>query len=260
MSRLALTPVPLVARPSRLEIRTLARDACIYGFPLVDQYRILHAFFVDRTHPEYKGPWNRVSNTGRVCTPDDRTIQTPNADTPYSYLGADLRAEPLIITLPAIDADRYFSAQFIDLHTFTFGYAGSRTTGNGGGHLLLAGPSWRGRPPSGVMSVLRCETELALVLFRTELFGPGDLEHVLRIQAGYGVAALSSVVGTTASQAAPPVEFVEPIDAASDRTSLEFFTVLDFVLRFCPTHPSEKEWRARLGRLGVGTGPLFDPE
>jgi hypothetical protein len=243
-----------------MEVRTIARDACIYGFPLVDHYRILHAFFVDRTHPEHKGPWNQVSNVDRVSTPDDRAVQTPNADTPYSYLGADLRAEPLVLTVPAIDGDRYFSAQVIDLHTFTCGYAGTRTTGNDGGRVLLAGPSWRGKAPSGITAVIRCETELVFVLYRTQLFGSGDLDNVRRIQAGYHVGTLSALLGRGAPPAAPAIEFIDPIDPAVDRTSLEFFAVLDFVLRLCPTHPSEKEWRARLGRIGIGTGLLFDAQ
>src|SRR5215510_5018711 len=37
-----------------------------------------------------------ISNTARVYTADDKTIQTPNSDTPYSFVGADLRAEPLV--------------------------------------------------------------------------------------------------------------------------------------------------------------------
>jgi hypothetical protein len=37
---------------------------------------------------------------------------TPN--TPYSFVGADLRAEPLVLTLPPIEAGRYYSIQFID--------------------------------------------------------------------------------------------------------------------------------------------------
>src|SRR5271163_3597541 len=95
------------------EARTIAKDAYIYGFPLVDSYRIQHSYFVDRGSAEFKAPWNTLSNTARVFTPDDKEIQTPNSDTPYSVLGADLRAEPLVITVPAIDRKRYYSLQFV---------------------------------------------------------------------------------------------------------------------------------------------------
>jgi hypothetical protein len=84
-----------------------------------------------------------VHNTPRVYTPADTAIQTPNSDTPYSWLGLDLRAEPIVITVPVIDKDRYFSVQLIDAYTFNFAYIGSRATGNDGGSFLIAGPSWK---------------------------------------------------------------------------------------------------------------------
>ena len=37
------------------EARAIAKEAYIYGFPMVDSYRIQHAYFVDSKNPEYKG-------------------------------------------------------------------------------------------------------------------------------------------------------------------------------------------------------------
>ena len=82
------------------EARAIAKEATIYGFPLVDNYRVNHAYFVDRADVEFKAPWNELHNTARVYTPEDKAIQTPNSDTPYSQLGMDLRAEPLVLTVP----------------------------------------------------------------------------------------------------------------------------------------------------------------
>ena len=113
---------------SPAEVRALAQEAYVYGFPLVDNYRILYSYFVDRTGPEYKAPWNRINSTARVYTPEDKAVQTPNSDTPYSQLGADLRAEPLVISVPNVEKSRYYCAQFIDLYTFNIAYAGTRAT------------------------------------------------------------------------------------------------------------------------------------
>src|SRR5438067_8061060 len=130
--------VPVRAQTSvtPTEARAIAKEAYIYGFPMVDSYRIQHAYFVDTKNPEYKAPWNHLVNTPRVYTPADTAIQTPNSDTPYSWLGLDLRAEPFVLTVPVIEKDRYFTIQFIDAYTFNFAYVGSRTAGNGGGSLL----------------------------------------------------------------------------------------------------------------------------
>src|SRR5205814_4984526 len=73
------------------EARAIARDAYVYGFPLVDSYRIQHSYFVDHQNPEFKAPWNQIRNIPRVYTPADTAIQTPNSDTPYSFVGMDLR-------------------------------------------------------------------------------------------------------------------------------------------------------------------------
>src|SRR5262249_15482562 len=161
---------------------------------------IQYAYFVDRGNREYKGNWNRIQNTARVYTPDDKAIQTPNSDTPYSTIGADLRAEPLILTFPAVEKGRYFCAQFIDAYTFNFAYVGSRATGNDGGSFLLAGPDWNGETPQGIRSVIRSETQFAFVLYRTQLFKAGDIGKVEKIQAGYAVQTLSQYLGKPAPE------------------------------------------------------------
>lgn len=243
---------------SASEARAIAREAYVYGFPLVDNYRILHAYFVNEQSPEYKAPWNEIRNIPRVFTPEDKAIQTPNSDTPYSFVGLDLRAEPMVLTLPPIEKDRYFSVQLIDLYTHNFDYLGSRTTGNGGGNFLLAGPGWKGSKPQGIAKVIRSETELAFAPYRTQLIHPGDLDNVRKIQAGYKVQPLSAFLGETTPEAAPSLEFIQPLTPDQQKRSLDFFDILNFVMQFCPPHPSEKQLLARFAQIGVGAGKTFD--
>jgi hypothetical protein len=240
------------------EARAIARDVYIYGFPLVDSYRIQYSYFVDRSGPEFKAPWNALSNTARVYTPDDKALQTPNSDTPYSFLGADLRAEPLVLTVPAIGRERYYSLQFIDMYTFNFAYVGSRATGTDAGSFLLAGPNWKGDTPPGIKAVIRSETEFAFVLYRTQLFSPADIDNVRKIQAGYTVASLSQFLGTPAPPAPPIVTFIKPLSAEDEKSSPAFFDILNFILQFCPVHPSETNIMARFAPLGLGADGMFD--
>ncbi len=240
------------------EARAIAQEAYIYGYPMVDSYRIQYAYFVDRNSPEFKAPWNVLKNIPRVYTPADTAVQTPNSDTPYSMLGADLRAEPLVLTVPAIDHDRYFSLQFVDLYTYNFAYIGSRTTGNGGGHFLLAGPHWHGETPAGIKEVIRTETDFALVIYRTQLFNPADLDKVKQIQAGYQVQPLSAFLGKRTQPTAPPLDFIQPLTPEQQRTAPEFFDILNFILQQCPTNPSEAALMARFRKLGIGHGEPFD--
>jgi hypothetical protein len=246
------------ATPTPAEVRAIAKEAYIYGFPMVDSYRIQHAYFVDRNSPEFKADWNTLRNIPRVYTPEDKAVQTPNSDTPYSMIGMDLRAEPMVLTVPPIEKERYFSIQLIDAYTHNFGYIGSRTTGNDGGSFLIAGPGWTGEVPKGVRQVIRTETELLNGAYRTQLLRPDDLEQVKKIQAGYRAQTLSQFLGTPAPRPAPAVDFLQPLTPETQKSSLEFFNVLNFVLGFCPTHPSETELMARFGRIGLGAGKRMD--
>ncbi|MDH5834412.1 DUF1254 domain-containing protein [Luteimonas kalidii] len=242
--------------PTPAELRAIVKEAYIYGFPMVDSYRIQYSYFVDRASPEYKGEWNEVHNVARVFTPQDKAIQTPNSDTPYSFLGADLRAEPLVISVPAIP-DRYYSLQFIDMYTHNFAYVGSRATGSAAGDYLLAGPSWQGTVPEGIKSVIRAETNLAFVLYRTQLFGTDDVENVEKIQANYKAQPLSRFTEAPPPQASAD-EFIQPLSAEAQKTSPEFFGILNWLLQFTPTHPSEKALMSRFAKAGIGAGKGFD--
>jgi hypothetical protein len=217
------------------EARTVAKEAYIYGFPLVDSYRIQYSYFVDHSNPEFKGAWNEVHNTARIYTPEDKAIQSPNSDTPYSFVGADLRAEPLVFTVPAVEKGRYYSLQFIDMYTFNFAYVSSRATGNEAGTYLLAGSNWKGDKPYGIKEVIRSETEFAFIIYRTQLFNSGDIDNVKKIQAGYKVEPLSKFLDKPAPSSPPVVDFIKPLSPEEERKSAEFFDILNFVLQFCPT-------------------------
>jgi hypothetical protein len=240
------------------EARAIAKEAYIYGFPMVDHYRIQYSYFQDKSDPNYKTPWNHLINIPRVYTPADTAIQTPNSDTPYSFIGMDLRAEPMVITVPKIEKKRYFSVQLIDAYTHNFAYIGSRTTGNDGGNYLIAGPNWKGKTPKGINKVIHSETEFVFGAFRTQLFKLADLDNVKKVQAGYKAQPLSAFLGQSAPKAAPAIDFIKPLTPETQRTSPEFYSVLDFVLQFCPTVPSERELMARFAKIGVGAGKTFD--
>jgi len=240
-------------------IKAIAKEAYIYGYPMVDGYRIQYGYFVDKTDPEYKGAWNTIINVPRVYTPADKAVQTPNSDTPYSFLGADLRAEPLVLTVPKISEGRYYSIQFIDAYTFNFAYAGSRTTGNEAGSIMLAGPNWKGEKPQGIKEVIRSETEINTLIYRTQLLNPADLDNVKKIQSQYKVQPLSQFLGQPAPTPAQAIDYIKPISQNEQKSSLEVFNILNFILQFCPTDPSEKELMEKFAKIGIGAGKTFDP-
>jgi hypothetical protein len=241
-------------------IRSIAKEAYIYGFPMVDSYRIQYGYYVDSTNSEFKAPWNHLKNIASVFTPADIAIQTPNSDTPYSFAGLDLRAEPIVLTLPAVDENRYYSIQFIDAYTFNFDYLGTRSSGSKAGKYLVVGPNWNGEVPEGINRVVKSETEFISLIYRTQLLNPDDIDNVKKIQAQYKVEPLSSFLNAEAPAAAPAIDFIKPLTPEAQKSSLDFFRIMNFVMQFCPTNPTETELIERFAKIGIGAGKEFDVE
>jgi len=107
------------------DTRATAEDGFIYGLPVVMIYNIMYDYAVDRNSGQFKAPFNQIKNETQVYTYKDTAIVTPNSDTPYSWLWMDLRAEPMVLSVPAVPKGRYFSVQLTDLNSFNFGYIGS---------------------------------------------------------------------------------------------------------------------------------------
>ncbi|MFN9719801.1 MAG: DUF1254 domain-containing protein [Planctomycetota bacterium] len=239
------------------EAQQIAEEALIYAFPMVMNYGTLYEYAVDTSSTQYKAPFNQINNTARVFTPKDTAIVTPNSDTPYSLLWMDLRAEPLILSVPEVAQGRYYSVELFDMYTFTYGYIGTRATGNRHGRYMIAGPGWKGETPPGVEKVFWCETEFSLAAYRTQLFGPHDIDNVRTVQAGYRVETLSAYLRQTAPPAPPKVEWPK-IDRKS--AAEVPFVYLNFVLQFCPlAGPAEIErpLRDRFAKIGIEAGKPF---
>ena len=142
-----------VAAPGIEETKAIAEEGFIYGLPIVMNYAVMYEYAVDKTGSQFKAPFNQINNEARVFTYKDTAVITPNSDTPYSFVGMDLRAEPLVLCVPKVEKNRYYVVQLIDMYTFNYGYIGSRATGNDAGCFMVAGPEWKGDTPAGIKKV-----------------------------------------------------------------------------------------------------------
>jgi hypothetical protein len=241
--------------PNISESKAIAEDGFIYGLPIVMNYAVMYQYVVDRNSGQWKAPFNTIWNDHQVFTYKDTTIITPNSDTPYSLLWMDLRAEPLVLSVPAVEKDRYYAVQLTDGNTFNYGYIGSRATGNDAGDYMVVGPNWDGETPAGIKKVFRSSTEFSIAIYRTQLLNPKDMPNVEKVQSGYKVEPLSAYLHQPAPPPAPAINFPGINDQLAKKN---FFEYLDFALRFAPPGPEEKDIRAKLARIGVGPGKTFD--
>src|SRR6201994_1947027 len=254
----AVRSVPALAqdRPGFLRAKDIAEAGFIYGLPIVMNYGVMYEYAVDRNSGQFKAPFNQIKNEPNVFTYKDTAIPTPNSDTPYSFVWMDLRAEPIVLSVPAVDPKRYYSVMLCDGNTYNYGYIGSRATGSEAGDYMVVGPDWKGATPPGIKKVFRSTTQFSVAGYRTQLFNPDDLDGVKKVQAGYKVQPLSAYLKQPATTAATPTIDFPKIDKELVKTN--FFEFLDFALQFAPPQENEKEIRAALAKIGVGPGKTFN--
>ncbi len=241
--------------PDLLTAKNIAEEGFIYGLPLVMNYAVMQEFAVDRNSGQFKATFNEIDSMHNVATPADTAIITPNSDTPYSFIWLDLRAEPMVISVPMIERDRYYSVQLIDANTYNFGYIGTRATGTEQGDYLVVGPDWKGEKPTGIKQVFRSTTPFTFTAIRTQLFHPDDMPNVEKIQAGYKAQPLSAFLKQAAPPVAPKIAFL-PASTAGIKEN--FFPYLDAALRFVPETSRDKDIRTKLAKIGIGPGKSFD--
>jgi hypothetical protein len=240
--------------PSISETEAIAEEAFIYGLPIVMNYAVMNEFVLNKSSGQYKAPFNQLSNESRVFTYKDTAIVTPNSDTPYSMAWLDLRVEPMVISVQAVDKKRYYSVQFCDANTYNFGYIGSRATGVEAGDYLVTGPEWKGTTPATIKKVFHSTTPFALTIFRTQLFNAADMPNVVKVQAGYKAQPLSRFLKQPAPAATPDNNFLL---ATTEGIKDNFYEYLDAALEFVPETSVDKGVRTRLASIGIGPAKTF---
>ena len=243
--------------PTPAEAQAIAEEAWLYAYAPLQGYQTFWNQTQNKAFPGYVGGFNRFRHYSRPASPADTDIVTPNNDTPYSWAWLDLRAEPMVLKLPAVPAPRYAVNQWFDLYTHNFAYTGVRTTGRNGGTYLFAGPRWQGSVPKGITKVFRAETEFIGTLTRTQLNGPDDIPSLQALQAQVELIPLSRFEGTKAPPPAAQVQW--PAWDASKAEGIGFIGYLNALLPFMPTVPSERAMMARFARIGIGPGRPFNP-
>lgn len=242
-----------VAAPD--EATTIAAEAYVYAYAPLFNYKTLFQQTQDFSFPGYIGGFGRFRHYARGFRPEDTDIVTPSNDTPYSWAWLDLRAEPSVLSVPAIPT-RYYVLQWFDMYTHNFSYVGSRATGVDAGNYLFAGPGWDGNVPDGITAVLRSETDIIGTLTRTAWTGPDEQQELQRVQRQYRLTGLSEFAGSRPPAPPPALSF-----PAWDDTRVhtpEFINYLNFILQFCPEVPAEAELRQRFARIGIAAGRPFD--
>ncbi len=243
---------------TQADISTIAAEAYTYAFPMLMGYRFGYATYLEPAAPSYAGPANQ-GPFGKAVTLDHtfRDVITPNADTPYSFALLDLRAGPLVLSVPEVTG-RYYVMQFEDLLGYNELFIGSRATGTEPGSHVLMGPSYKGEVPDGFASSFRFESELVFLIGRTQLLSAADQPALAEVMANYRLEPLEVFQGGEAPEL-PPFDWPVWVDEASrDERFIGYMNALLSLTE--PVHPDEVQMFQRFASIGIGAGLNFDPE
>lgn len=238
------------------ETQALAREAFVYAYPLLFNYKTLYQQTQRPDFAGYVGGFNRFRHYARPSSPDDTDIVTPNNDTPYSWCWLDLRREPIALSVPDVEDDRYYVLPAHDLYTHYLPMVGTRARGNRGGTYLFVGPTWEGEVPAGVVEI-RAASWIVGCLGRTSLAGLDDVGGLRAVQRQYRLLPLSELAASKPPPPGAPIAF--PVWDEEHALGPGFVSYLNFVLSLVEPHPSEADLLARFERIGIGPGRAFDP-
>lgn len=224
--------------------RALARELYVAGVPLLARYAVVHARNIDRGGAEYQGPlnvlhWVMVSAESRRAEPGSTVAAS-----------LDLRAEPMVVRVPALPPERTYLLQLTDLQASVPAQISSRSTGNEAGDYLVVGPGWQGEVPVGIVDVIHADTTLVSVSGWVQGLDTDSPRSQQTLQRGFQVQPLSRHLAIAPPTAAPG-NWPQPLPADMVRHSALFFAQLEALLSFLPAQPGEVNLRQRLQQLEI---------
>jgi hypothetical protein len=244
--------MPLTLEQAREEqAYTIGVQATIYGYPLVEMYRVRPARVSDPANKN-RAHLNQFSHGRRLRDPTDTQVVFPNNDTLYSSAFLDLAAEPVILHVPDTNG-RYHVFQFMDFYTNNFAHVGKRTTGTKGSDVAVVGPGWKGTLSAGLRRI-DSPTNAVWLLGRTLVDGKEDLPAVHALQDRYTLTALSAW-GKKEQPAPADARSAPPAYDLSD--PLKFFEILNAALSENLPPAREAALMSLFAQVGVGPGKGF---
>lgn len=261
------------------EAQQIAEEAYIYGLQQAVFYETRFTFTQLEAAPVYAGV-NCLAFSPKPSGPDDRAVVTPNATTLYGAGFFDLFEEPLIVELPEI-TDRYFSFQAMDQYGDYFFYAGNQFTGREAQKYILVGPDWSGQIPAefGGNNIINAPSSAGFMIVRVALksYADDEVEAVKRYLDQMIVTPFNQWL-ENGHQAVHPSQrpkvkgnygvfprMLQLVQAMVEvQTAKDYFQLLSLALND-PTMTKrtdslkEVEMLARLAKIGLQEGTLFDP-
>ncbi|MCL9774807.1 DUF1254 domain-containing protein [Vibrio methylphosphonaticus] len=168
----------------------LAQLAYEYAFSIDEAYKYFYQTVVEKDYP-----LNQFQNI-RVLADDTYTAHPSiNNDTLHIMGWMDLAAEPVIITIPDHDEDRYWLFHTMNMQHFTDSAFGSPQRGTKGGSFMYVVEGWEGEVPESVDEVIYVEHPLVKMMGRIMDLGGEDSATAQKLMDQWNIRTLSAYLG-----------------------------------------------------------------
>jgi len=223
------------------DLKTAARDAWIYGLPLIEMAHTRAKMASAKAGAETVNAAriNAFVHSRVFATPASRAVTAPNVDTLYSSTFLDLSGGPITLTLPPTGS-RYVSIAFMDMYTNNFAILGTRTIGGDGGTFTLIGPD-----AEPVPGAIRAPTVWVWALMRLLAADEADFPAAHAIQDAVILKA-------------PPPGRMPPGTAERTAPWAEYFASVQALLVEDPPPVTDLALLRRVSALGLGARGGFD--
>ena len=241
------------------KVMEIAAKAYNFAYPMIlMDYTKQIASNVAQPNSDGYAPVNQIGHFRQF--PDDKfnAVVKPNVDTYYSNIWYDLKAEPVVLTVPA--TDRYYLLPYYDAYSNIFFVPGPRTTGTGAHTFLLTGPSWQGVVPEG-MTQVKAPTNMVWMIGRTQVNSAEDGATVVaKFQDGMKLDLLSqygkkyiAAQGVVSEEA----KKIVPVENTRALNIAEYFTKLAQLMVDNPPAEADVAIVAEMKSIGIEAGKSF---
>ncbi|MGK8525119.1 DUF1254 domain-containing protein [Nocardia asteroides] len=233
---------------------TIAKDAYVYGYPIV-------LMDVTREAAEATAPANRFQHATALPTPVQREVVRLDRDTLRSTAWLDLTSEPMVLSVPAMDAGRFWLAQVLDAWTNNV-HNPSNTrpqarSGTAPYAYAVTGPGWSGTLPDGI-APLPVPTPTAWLIVRIQVDGDSDLPVVRSVQERLRLVPLSgwpANAGPSAPASPPARASVQPPpEWVAEMDPRVFFDRMCGLMSINPPAPEDAPAMRRFAEIGIRPG------
>ncbi|WP_327114128.1 DUF1254 domain-containing protein [Nocardia sp. NBC_01730] len=243
------------ARTGTGEAATIAKDAYIFGYPLV-----LMDF--TRAADGATAPANRFQHASALPTPAQRDVVRPDLDTLHSTAWLDLTGEPIVLRVPEMGGGRYWLVQLLDAWTNNVHNPSSlrpqAKSATPPYTYVVTGPGWSGVLPDG-LTPMPMPTPTVWLTCRIQVGGNNDIRVVHELQQELQLMPLSAWFAGTgpSAPAGPPSRWTEAQPLAEQVAKMgarDFFHRMCAVMSINPPAPDDAPAMRRFATIGIRPG------